>query len=234
MTDFKVGDHVIVYDLSISDGKIHGKVLSVSFNSLCVKIEKLISNSFFIIAHKKQCRRILKKNKEDCRLGISYTDMPFQKKTEEKKSFDPTKPVQTRNGKCARIISTDVDNKIFPIVALTYGIDGEEICASYMIDGKYFTHGEESDLDLINISEPKPLDVHIGGVYKAKNGEIGVCMYDDRSDEYRYKTCFSKKNYCRYLTADGKSFDPDFDLVEHLFDIQDCHEYIKNKLQEYL
>lgn len=68
-------------------------------------------------------------------------------------AFDPTKPVQTRNGREARIICTDFKRKE-PIVALIEVYqDGGEIMDSYCIDG---THPYKSDdWDLINIKGGK-------------------------------------------------------------------------------
>ena len=66
------------------------------------------------------------------------------------KPFDPTKPVQTRDGQPARIICTDRKGA-YPIVALisyTYGED----CCGYGRDGR-FADGNQCHRDLINIPE---------------------------------------------------------------------------------
>lgn len=66
-------------------------------------------------------------------------------------SFDPTKPVQTRDGRRARIICTDRDS-IYSIVALVREPNGEESVSSYTKYGRSIPHyGGTSSKDLINI-----------------------------------------------------------------------------------
>lgn len=69
-------------------------------------------------------------------------------------TFDPTKPVRTRDGKPARIICTDrldsPNGKGQTLMALiTTG--GSESAAAYWPDGRFHLTGEESSMDLINI-----------------------------------------------------------------------------------
>jgi hypothetical protein len=65
-------------------------------------------------------------------------------------TFDPTKPVQTRDGRKARIICTDVNNPDFPIVAvLTRRGPGTEGVVSYTAKGHYRKR-EPHPSDLIN------------------------------------------------------------------------------------
>jgi len=66
-------------------------------------------------------------------------------------TFDPTKPVQTRDGRKARIICTD-KKSISTIVALVEDENGEEGIISYLGSGTVFINGE-SPVDLINIEE---------------------------------------------------------------------------------
>jgi hypothetical protein len=63
------------------------------------------------------------------------------------KPFDPTKPVQTRNGQKARIICTDRVSLTHPIIALV----GEACCLIYTVSGTYYSDGTPSLNDLINI-----------------------------------------------------------------------------------
>lgn len=68
------------------------------------------------------------------------------------KPFDPTLPVQTRDGKKARIICTDRANSR-PIVALVTSSDGKEYPQSYFPSGlahDYPGHSE-SPSDLVNV-----------------------------------------------------------------------------------
>jgi hypothetical protein len=68
-------------------------------------------------------------------------------------TFDPTKPVQTRDGRKARIICTDLNDcdgeKI--VALISYG-DGHEEPSTFYPDGKYYRSRECTD-DLINVPE---------------------------------------------------------------------------------
>lgn len=67
--------------------------------------------------------------------------------------FDPTKPVQTRGGRKARIIATDAKGP-YPIVALVDSGCSHESAESYTNDGRYFDDDvEKNKLDLINAHE---------------------------------------------------------------------------------
>lgn len=70
-------------------------------------------------------------------------------------TFDLKKPVQTRDGRKARIICTDRDYIDGPIVALvttpTPGHEGKELLVTCRSDGSYFRTTIESPLDLVNI-----------------------------------------------------------------------------------
>lgn len=70
------------------------------------------------------------------------------------KVFDATKPVQTRDGRPARIICTDRTNNR-PIVALIHSRQGtDEIAVSRYADGS-MNPNYESGADLVNIPERK-------------------------------------------------------------------------------
>lgn len=66
--------------------------------------------------------------------------------------FDPSKPVQTRDGRAARIVATDRKSNHYPIVAFVESGD-EEYCHTYTTDGRYHFVGEESPSDLVNLPE---------------------------------------------------------------------------------
>lgn len=72
--------------------------------------------------------------------------------TETVPSFDPSKPVQTRSGKPARIISLKGKAEA-PITAIVNRTHGEAIF-SYRTDGKL--QSSESSLDLVNVPEKPP------------------------------------------------------------------------------
>lgn len=67
------------------------------------------------------------------------------------KAFDPTKPVQTKDGRPARIICTDMKRSAYPIVALV-NEGKEERISSFRVDGG---SGIFRDSDLVNIPEEK-------------------------------------------------------------------------------
>ncbi len=70
--------------------------------------------------------------------------------------FDPTKPVQCRNGNPARIIFTDAAGK-YPIIALVTYPGCQESPVSFTAAGQY-CGPRESPYDLINIVETRTLD----------------------------------------------------------------------------
>ena len=68
--------------------------------------------------------------------------------------FDPTKPVQTRDGRKARIIATDAVDPIYPIVALVTQKAGEERPERYTSTGRYYSDGDIlRPTDLVNVPE---------------------------------------------------------------------------------
>jgi len=70
------------------------------------------------------------------------------------KPFDPTKPVQTRDDRQARIICADRKSERYPIVALVTDEEGCETTYYYTKDGSYLMH-QIRYLDLINIPKKK-------------------------------------------------------------------------------
>lgn len=79
------------------------------------------------------------------------------------KTFDPAKPVQTRDGRPVRIICTDALGA-FPIVAMiTRPHDNTEFCQQFMAHGhvsRAAESGNRFDADLINIPESHEVVVH--------------------------------------------------------------------------
>jgi hypothetical protein len=67
-------------------------------------------------------------------------------------TFDPNKPVQTRDGRPARIVCTDKKSE-HPIVALIIEKDGFEAVRSYLENGSYDGVTKDGRLDLINVPE---------------------------------------------------------------------------------
>lgn len=73
-------------------------------------------------------------------------------------SFDPTKPVQTRDGRKARILATDLRSDTGEtIVAVWMDSDGLEEVGSFHSDGAYLSDGRASGEDLLNITERRVL-----------------------------------------------------------------------------
>lgn len=72
------------------------------------------------------------------------------------KQFDPTKPVQTRDGRKARILCTDyIHPDGLSIVALITQPNGEESLLTYTADGRYWTPIEDHITDLVNVPVKK-------------------------------------------------------------------------------
>ena len=72
-------------------------------------------------------------------------------------TFDPTKPVQTRDGRKARILCTDLKGlRGDTIAAAVICPNRDEIAISYHPNGRYLHQsGLDHDWDLVNIPEEK-------------------------------------------------------------------------------
>ena len=66
-------------------------------------------------------------------------------------TFDPKKPVRTRDGREVRIVCTDVNNSM-PIIALIKADDGKEWIAHYSMSGTVYGYSQDKS-DLVNIPE---------------------------------------------------------------------------------
>lgn len=66
------------------------------------------------------------------------------------KTLDLTKPVQTRDGRKARIICTDALSATYPVVALVMSKDGFEYTSAYTLEGEYHPPNV-CDEDIFNI-----------------------------------------------------------------------------------
>lgn len=65
--------------------------------------------------------------------------------------FDPTKPVQTRDGRPARIVTTESGDPSYPICAvLVYG-SGFVNPYLYRADGSFLNADTPHDADLVNV-----------------------------------------------------------------------------------
>jgi hypothetical protein len=68
-------------------------------------------------------------------------------------TIDITKPVQTKDGRKARIICADMKFSTYQLVALISSEHGEEHAEYYTKEGAYWGDGEESSKDLVNVPE---------------------------------------------------------------------------------
>lgn len=150
----------------------------------------------------------------------------WEVKEEEKTTFDPTKPVQTKDGREARVICSDFNRDLGgkTIISLIKKEENLEYIGIHLINGYCISDFEDH---LINIPEPKLIDINVGGVYKEISGDIHICV--NKIDETRNYSTFYSLNI-------GHSGSYLFDLhrdriIEHLGDIQDLNPYIKDKLK---
>lgn len=67
-------------------------------------------------------------------------------------SFDPTKPVQTRDGRKARILTTNLKATSYTLAAAVICF-GEEECIYTLLPNGRIDNAAESRMDLINIPE---------------------------------------------------------------------------------
>lgn len=74
--------------------------------------------------------------------------------------FNPDKPVQTRDGRKAEIVYSELSG-IYPLLAIVTQEGGEVFDATYTMSGSYSGDGK-SNLDLINIPETHVLWQNIG------------------------------------------------------------------------
>jgi hypothetical protein len=87
-------------------------------------------------------------------------------------NFDPAKPVQTRDGRPARIVSTNMGGR-YPILAIIdEGKEGDH-ASRYTMKGRFMTAPGESELDLVNVPDPTLREeiayVNLGGSYSVIN-----------------------------------------------------------------
>ena len=80
-------------------------------------------------------------------------------------TFDPTKPVETRDGRKARIICTDRAHEQYPLLALLTASNGVENYASFAADGSFYAGMGESESDLVNVEPEKVEFYNVGTSY---------------------------------------------------------------------
>lgn len=97
-----------------------------------------------------------------------------------KPAFDPTKPVETRDGRKARIICTDANQPLGPIVALVTMYDGTEEPLVYHADGTYIKLVGKDDLVNAPSRAEVPGDIRfVGADGNARKFYVSVALVEE-------------------------------------------------------
>ena len=113
------------------------------------------------------------------------------------KPFDPTKPVQTRDGRKARIICTD---RVWiggaPLVVLIDTIDGSyQDVECFWSDGRIYSSGADSQCDLFNAPEPQHEPVTLWVNAHASGGSGIYTSGPFNTEEYAIRTGGNSRDY---------------------------------------
>ena len=96
--------------------------------------------------------------------------------------FDLNKPVQTRDGRAARIICTDACNRQYPIVALVAQTGGRELPLTFTTEGLFEAYREGGSEDLVNV--PENIKGHYWvNLYEAPNSP---CLHPSKEEANTY------------------------------------------------
>ena len=101
-------------------------------------------------------------------------------------TFDPTKPVQTRDGRKARIVSDKVSRGGYKYIAIISEESGDEWSGTFISDGSYYASGDACHRDLINVPEKREMWVNVyDGSYKSPVGHdsresADLCSFQNR------------------------------------------------------
>lgn len=161
----KVGEPHFIYDKIFKGGKVYVQNFMVYED---FKNHKPICDDYVLYDwHEKIISIEIKQNKEDMeekKLNLKPFDLEAAK---------AGKPVCTRDGRKARIICFDLNNKNFPIVAII-NCDTEENAYQYDIDGVCDEH--DNNLNLMMLPQKKEGWVNI---YTSFDGvETGIDVYE--------------------------------------------------------
>lgn len=89
-------------------------------------------------------------------------------------TVDWTKPIQTRDGRKARVLATDLGDDNYPIVvAVTDGSD-HEYSATRTLDGRISIKSEFDDSDVINVTEEITFYLN---VYRYTDGSVAAAVH---------------------------------------------------------
>jgi hypothetical protein len=168
----KVGEPHFIYDKIFKGGKVYVQNFMVYED---FKNHKPICDDYVLYDwHEKIISIEIKQNKEDMeekKLNLKEFDLEAAK---------AGKPVCTRDGRKARIICFDLNNKNFPIVAII-NCDTEENAYQYDIDGVCDEH--DNNLNLMMSPEKKEGWVNI---YKDFEDRI-CCIYKTKEEALEKK-----------------------------------------------
>lgn len=96
------------------------------------------------------------------------------------KPFDPTKPVQTRDGRKARIIDTKLQ-AAQPIAAAVLNTYGTEYVLTFREDGRFYEDlDSQSPDDLINIPTKRSITFWVN-VYEDDSGKVQYTTHTDNA-----------------------------------------------------
>lgn len=160
----KVGEPHFIYDKIFKGGKVYVQNFMVYED---FKNHKPICDDYVLYDwHEKIISLEIKQNKEDMeekKLNLKEFDLEAAK---------AGKPVCTRDGRKARIICFDLNNKNFPIVAII-NCDTEENAYQYDIDGVCDEH--DNNLNLMMLHQKKEGWINIYTCYDG--AETGISIY---------------------------------------------------------
>ena len=160
----KVGEPHFIYDKIFKGGKVYVQNFMVYED---FKNHKPICDDYVLYDwHEKIISIEIKQNKEDMeekKLNLKEFDLEAAK---------AGKPVCTRDGRKARIICFDLNNKNFPIVAII-NCDTEENAYQYDIDGVCDEH--DNNLNLMMLHQKKEGWINIYTCYDG--AETGISIY---------------------------------------------------------
>lgn len=92
---------------------------------------------------------------------------------------DLSKPVETRDGRKVRVLTTEVNSPKYSVAAVVTEKDGTEGVHTYTMDGFYYEDKEVDALDLVNVPNKRTVYVN---VYSSPIGLIIGSGYNTIAD----------------------------------------------------
>ena len=110
------------------------------------------------------------------------------------KTFDPTKPVQTSDGRKVEILARNLRlQQGCTIAALITEPNGQQWIGSFLGDGKYHPSGQLSNYDLVNIPQKRRLTGWLN-VYSTHNMHDSKAQADEWASDSRI-ACLDLSKY---------------------------------------